>query len=204
MHVLWKFNERACEKPECLRCTLIGKRPPQLWRYTNLLPRMSKHVDQFVSPSRFTANMHAERGFPKAIDHLPYFIDRVDSDWQAPGPRPQERPYFLFVGRLEAIKGLQLLIKAWEKVQDYDLLVVGAGNYSEPLKALAGANPRIKFLGPKPQRELGRLYSVRAFRRLHRPVDHLRDVRHHHHRILRPQGPGHRPQSGGLAGSGSG
>src|SRR6185436_6170417 len=63
MHVLWKFNSRPCEKPECLRCTLIGKRPPQVWRYTGLLKRAARHVDQFVSPSRFTAGMHAERGF---------------------------------------------------------------------------------------------------------------------------------------------
>jgi hypothetical protein len=54
-HVLWKFNQAACEKPECLRCTLHAKRPPQLWRYTGLLERMARDVDQFVSPSRFTA-----------------------------------------------------------------------------------------------------------------------------------------------------
>jgi len=64
MHVLWKFNSRPCEKPECLRCTLIGKRPPQVWRYTGLLKRAARHVDQFVSPSRFTAGMHAERCGP--------------------------------------------------------------------------------------------------------------------------------------------
>src|SRR5262245_18863905 len=60
-HVLWKYNRRACEKPDCLRCTLHARKPPQVWRYTGLLRRMSKHVDQFVSPSRFTAGMHAQR-----------------------------------------------------------------------------------------------------------------------------------------------
>ena len=28
MHVLWMFMSLACEKPECLRCTIQGKRPP--------------------------------------------------------------------------------------------------------------------------------------------------------------------------------
>lgn len=92
MHVLWKFNERACEAPACLRCTLQGKRPPQLWRYTGFLDRASRHVDRFVSPSRFTARMHAERGFSQPVAHLPYFIERADADWQSPGARPQERP----------------------------------------------------------------------------------------------------------------
>jgi glycosyltransferase involved in cell wall biosynthesis len=157
-HVLWKFNRRACERPQCFRCTLMAKRPPQLWRYTGLLDRMARHVDQFVSPSRFTAHMHAERGFTQPVGHLPYFIDRADEDWQDPGPRPQEKPYFLFVGRLEVIKGLQKLIALWNRVPEFDLLVAGAGAYEMDLRAMAAGNPRIRFLGPRPQKELGALY----------------------------------------------
>lgn len=157
-HVLWKFNRRACEKPNCLPCTLLAKRPPQIWRYTGMLARSSQHVDRFVSPSRFTAQMHADRGFSQPVDHLPYFIDRADQDWQSPGPRPQEQPYFLFVGRLEKIKGIHTLINIWHQVPDYDLLVVGSGNQAAELHAQAKGNPRIKFLGPRSQRELGNLY----------------------------------------------
>jgi glycosyltransferase involved in cell wall biosynthesis len=157
-HVLWKFNSRACEKPECLRCTLMAKRPPQLWRYTGMLEAAARHVDQFVSPSRFTARMHADRGFPIPVAHLPYFIDRADRDWMEPGPRPQEKPYFLFVGRLERIKGLQTLISLWDRVKEYDLLVAGAGDYGKELREQAASNPRIKFLGALSQRELGSLY----------------------------------------------
>lgn len=159
MHVLWKFNSRACEKPECLRCVLMGKRPPQLWRYTGMLEKAAKSVDQFVSPSRFTARMHGERGFSQPVAHLPYFIDRADSDWRAPQPRPQQEPYFLFVGRLEIIKGLQTVIAMWnERAPQCDLLIAGSGAYESQLRAAAGSNPRIKFLGPKSQVELGALY----------------------------------------------
>jgi glycosyltransferase involved in cell wall biosynthesis len=157
-HVLWKFGERPCESPECFRCTIKAKRPPQLWRYTNYLHDASKHVDQFVSPSRFTAGMHAERGFPQPVVPLPYFIDRVDDDWKNPAPRPQEKPYFLFVGRLEVIKGLQTLIELWDRVPDVDLLVAGTGGHEEQLRKQAANNPRIKFFGALPQRELGALY----------------------------------------------
>jgi glycosyltransferase involved in cell wall biosynthesis len=158
MHVLWKYNRRPCEKPDCLRCTIQGKKPPQLWRYTGLLDRMASHVDQFLAPSRFTARMHAERGFTQPLAYLPNFIDRVDSDWQSPAPRPQENPYFLFVGRLEPIKGLQTLIQLWNRVPECDLLVAGTGDYEPRLRAMAAGNPRIKFLGPLPQVELGALY----------------------------------------------
>jgi len=161
-HVLWKFNRAPCEKPECLRCTLQARRPPQAWRYTGLLERMARHVDQFVAPSRFTAQMHAERGFRQPVAYLPNFIDRTDDDWQRPAPRPQEDPYFLFVGRLELIKGLQTLIALWDRLPQYDLLVAGEGTYETALRAMVTNHPhlrsRIKFLGPLAQRDLGALY----------------------------------------------
>ena len=40
-HVLWKFNSGPCDKPDCLRCTLQAKRPPQIWRYTRMLANAS-------------------------------------------------------------------------------------------------------------------------------------------------------------------
>lgn len=157
-HVLWKFNERPCERPECLRCTLQAKRPPQLWRYTGLLDRMARKVDQFVAPSRFTARMHAERGFSRPVDYLPNFIDRVDDEWRNPAQPRQEKPYFLFVGRLEIIKGLQTLIRLWDRVPACDLLVAGAGTYEAELRAMAAGKPGIRFLGPVSQKDLGALY----------------------------------------------
>jgi glycosyltransferase involved in cell wall biosynthesis len=158
MHVLWKYGRRPCEAPACLSCTIAGGRPPQWWRYGGLLERTARSVDRFVAPSRFTAKMHAERGFATTVGHLPYFIEREDSDWSDPGPRPHERPYFLFVGRLEIIKGLQILIDVWSRVGDVDLLVAGAGEYGESLRALAAGNERIVFLGPQSQRALAGLY----------------------------------------------
>ena len=157
-HVLWKFNRQPCDRPQCLRCTLLAKRPPQLWRYTTLLERSSRGVDQFLSPSRFSVAMHAERGFPQPVGHLPYFIQPCDDDWKDPAPRPQERPYFLFVGRLEVIKGLHTLIPLWQKVAGADLLVAGAGTQDSQLRRMAASNPRIRFLGEQTQQELGALY----------------------------------------------
>lgn len=161
MHVLWKYTGQACDGPQCLRCTIAGRRPPQLWRHTGLLEAASRHVDRFLSPSRFTAAMHGERGFSRPVGHLPYFIERTDDDWRHPAPRPHERPYILFVGRLEPIKGVQTLLPLWTRIgkeSEVDLLVAGTGTMEPELRALAAGNPRIRFLGAQPQSALGALY----------------------------------------------
>jgi glycosyltransferase involved in cell wall biosynthesis len=157
-HVLWKYDQRPCQTPDCLRCILHHRRPPQLWRYTGLLDRMARHVDAFVSPSRFTAGMHAQRGFSQPVGHLPYFIERTDEDWMHPAPNPHPKPFFLFAGRLEVIKGLQGLIKIWEAVPDYDLLVAGTGTYEAELRKMAAGNPRIHFLGALSQAQMAPLF----------------------------------------------
>ncbi len=61
--------------------------------------------------------MHSERGFPQPVAHLPNFMDRVDNGWQNPAPHPQEAPYFLFLGRLELIKGLKSRIARSPRVR---------------------------------------------------------------------------------------
>ena len=79
MHVLWKNNQRVCDKPECLRCTLQFRRPPQLWRYTRLLQKCERAVDAFISPSFFSRRMHQQRGFAPAMTVLPHFVPEACS-----------------------------------------------------------------------------------------------------------------------------
>lgn len=94
---------------------------------------------------------------------MPSFADRVDSDWQTPRPTPHDRPYFLYVGRLETIKGLQTVIPLWDRVTDADLLVAGSGSLEPQLRLQAGSNRRIRFLGQIPHEQLGAyFYSALA------------------------------------------
>ena len=157
-HVLWKLGRQPCDTPACLPCTLRTGRPPQAWRYTGALARASQAVDQFIAPSRFAVDMHASRGFGRPVAHLPYFTDRADQDWVRPPPRPHDRPYFLFVGRLEPIKGAHTLVDLWSQVDDADLLIAGAGSEAASLRARAAGNPRVRFLGGVSPDRLGALY----------------------------------------------
>jgi len=156
--VLWKFNERPCEGPTCIRCTIAAGRPPQLWRFTPTLSRAARSVDRFLAPSHFTARMHAERGFDRPMTHLPPFSARRDEEWRVPGPRPHPRPYFLYVGRLEILKGVRALAAIWDRVPGADLVFVGDGSQRTELEALAKRDPRIVVHGPVPPDALGPYY----------------------------------------------
>jgi glycosyltransferase involved in cell wall biosynthesis len=160
MHVLWKFDREVCTSKSCLRCQIAGRRPPQIWRYTGLMERMLKHVDYFLSPSRFTLNKHIELGLDRPIMQMPYFLplsEKQESD--DPTLTAAERPYFLFVGRLERIKGLQNIMPIFKEQSKYDLLVAGDGTYTDELKKQAGDCPNIKFLGRLDQKQLDSVYK---------------------------------------------
>jgi glycosyltransferase involved in cell wall biosynthesis len=159
MHVLWKFNREVCTKKSCFRCQLTGKRPPQVWRQTGLLEKMLEHVDCFLSPSRFTLRKHLEDGLNIPIKHLPYFLPTPMESGNFQAAERQARPFFLFVGRLEQIKGLQNIIPVFSNQSDYDLLVAGDGEYKETLVKQAENSPNVKFLGRLDQNQLGNLYQ---------------------------------------------
>ncbi len=165
MHVLWKFDREVCTKKSCTLCTLAGKRPPQLWRHTGLLERMLPHVDRFISPSRFTLRKHLELGLDIPITHIPYFLPQpgepANADASDAGPAG-ERPYFLCVGRLEKIKGVQNLLPVLHSNPQFRLLIAGDGAYKDELRELAGEAPNIKFLGQLSQEKLRNLYRGAA------------------------------------------
>ena len=157
MHVLWRHNKELCTGKECLKCTLSYKRPPQLWRSTGLIEKSLENIDLLISKSEFSRDKHAEFGLKKEMTPIPYFLEDLDLN-KAPKAAEHERPYFLFVGRLEKIKGLQDVFPAFDTYPDADLLILGDGEYAPELKKQAKDNPRIKFLGRKPLDELTAYY----------------------------------------------
>jgi glycosyltransferase involved in cell wall biosynthesis len=159
MHVLWRFDKEVCEEPRCLRCTLQGRRPPQLWRYTGLMRRATRHIDAFLGPSMFTIEAHRDRGLNGMMIQLPLFHRDPDVTLNPRESINEGRPYFLFVGRLEKIKGLQTIIPVFRRSPQYDLLVTGGGTYEQELRQMAADVGNVKFLGRLDQRRIKSLYA---------------------------------------------
>ena len=160
-HVLWRFNREPCDERACVRCVLAYKRPPQIWRLTHFLERQLSEVDLFIARSEFSRMKHREFGFPRDMAVLPYFLPGdIPTTPERRGPdRPHERPYFLTVGRLTRIKGLDSIIPVFRDYPDADLLIIGDGEERAALEALAAGIPNVKFLGRVPNENLRRYYE---------------------------------------------
>jgi glycosyltransferase involved in cell wall biosynthesis len=160
-HVLFRFNRAPCARKYCFACTLVHKRPPQWWRYSGLLKTAARHVDMFIAPSRFLRDKHREMGFSAPIIRLPHFVPAIPDDHPESHSFTKgnpEKPYFLFVGRLEALKGVQTLIPIFQNYPKALLFVAGSGEYERHLKALAGDHENIRFLGHCSEQQLQPLY----------------------------------------------
>jgi glycosyltransferase involved in cell wall biosynthesis len=168
MYDLWRDNRQVCEEPHCLRCTINFRRPPQLWRYTGLLARQQRQIDLFLAPSRSVIEQHQRRGFDAPMRYLPHFLppstapapaEASDGIFPAGGRSDgRSRPYFLFVGRLVKVKGVQTLIETFRHYDEADLLIAGDGAYERELRAQAAGLEHVRFLGRVRPDELGSLY----------------------------------------------
>ncbi|MBI4718938.1 MAG: glycosyltransferase [Planctomycetes bacterium] len=158
MHVLWRMNREVCTRRTCLRCQLQGKRPPQWWRYTGLMRRATRHIDAFIGPSLFTMQAHRERGIEGTMIQLPLFHPEPSVRLDDAAAVNNNRPYFLFSGRLEKIKGVHTLIPLFRELADVDLLIAGGGTFESELRAMATGASNIRFVGRCPHQQLQSLY----------------------------------------------
>jgi glycosyltransferase involved in cell wall biosynthesis len=162
-HVLFKFGREACVIPSCLRCTLAHRRPPQWWRYTRMLARALREVDAFIAPSEFTLRRHRAAGLELPIVHIPHGVasaeEGPESSPGTDGVALPAAPYFLFVGRLAKVKGLQTVIPVFRRYSAADLVVAGDGEYSGELRRLAAGCARVHFVGRLGPADLRRAYA---------------------------------------------
>jgi glycosyltransferase involved in cell wall biosynthesis len=154
-HVLFKFDREACRSKQCLLCTLRSRRPPQLWRLTARAQRCVARLDRLLLPSRFAMQRHRDDGIRASMEILPHFV-----------PVPREQPQraegrdcsFLFVGRLEKLKGLQDLFPMLRTFPQARLRIAGTGTYEAELHRMASGLSNVEFLGEVHPSRVAELY----------------------------------------------
>ncbi len=162
MHLLWKYDRKPCDGPNCVACCLAGKRPPQAWRLTGAMGEGLRHLDALVFPSRDALDKHERRGIGAFVPlvHLPYFLpDGWARGVENEPSEPTDRPYLAAAGRLVKMKGFQKLIPMLRYLPEADLRIAGTGPFEAELKAMAADLPNVRFEGL-----LGGLGLARLFR----------------------------------------
>jgi glycosyltransferase involved in cell wall biosynthesis len=123
---------------------------------TRLVLRRARAV---VVPSRAHLALSRElRGFESKVEVIPFGIDHTR--WEVvPPPPPGAPPRAIFIGRLVAYKGLDILLRALEQVPDLRLDIVGSGPEGPRLRTLAQAlaiTDRVRWYGEYPDADLPR------------------------------------------------
>src|SRR5919205_295315 len=118
-----------------------------------------KRARAVVVPSRaHLALSHELRGFESKVEVIPFGIDQTR--WQVVPPTPPgSAPRAIFIGRLVAYKGLDILLRALEQVPDLRLDIVGSGPEGPRLRTLAQAlavTDRVRWYGEYPDDDLPR------------------------------------------------
>jgi glycosyltransferase involved in cell wall biosynthesis len=158
-HVLFAFDRAACTERRCLPCLAAHHRLPQAWRYTDRLARALENVDELLMPSRFAMERHRADGIDRPMVRLAHFVpDAIREPLPAGTHREPGRPFFLYAGRLERLKGVQDLIAMFARGRDADLLIAGDGSFRARLEEMARALPHVRFLGAVHPATMGDLY----------------------------------------------
>ena len=152
-HTLLRSGGRVCEDPPCATCELVHRRPPQPWRHTGVLARALRHLDYLIAPSRAQAQLHSGLGVP--LEVIEHFVPNPGERYEAPAA---SAPYFLYVGRLERVKGVESLIDSFTRSAPADLVIAGTGGRARRLRRRARGAPQIRFEGWVGQDRLDALY----------------------------------------------
>jgi glycosyltransferase involved in cell wall biosynthesis len=169
---LW-VNDRICERclhgrfyhcllQRCAHGSWPGSLLNTLEAYTHRIMRIYDKIARFIAPSRFWREKHIEAGFPpERIVHIPNFVCT-----SAYGPRYDHDGYFVYAGRLTAIKGVARLLEAVAALRPaVPLLIAGDGPQRGELEAFAAREQleRVRFLGHLGEVELRALVAGAMF-----------------------------------------
>ena len=130
------------------------------------LRRVFDDIDVAIAPSRFLIEMFGRNGYPSERILLSRY--GLDTSWlpQLRTRHPGVRPCIGYIGQIDPIKGVDLLIRGFQTVADqvsaelriYGDLTKNPG-FSAGLRRMADRNPDIRFMGPFERSQIASVFS---------------------------------------------
>lgn len=145
---------------------------------------VTQHADQSRTPQRLASRITLKRakgivvpsrahialcreleGLESKVEVIPFGID--ESRWAEVPPAPETGPIrALFIGRLARYKGVDILLRALERLPELHLDIVGTGPEAPRLRTLAQAlavTDRVRWYGEYPDEDIPRRMAEAHF-----------------------------------------
>jgi glycosyltransferase involved in cell wall biosynthesis len=134
----------------CKKDSLLASSMAAFVAYCNRWMRVYNKADAFLTPSRFLKTKLVENGFDEnQIHHLPLFL--LQKNFQE---EERDQGYLLFLGRLETIKGINILIEAAGRAKDVPVKIAGSVDESLASRLLKILSKNVEYVGLKNGQEL--------------------------------------------------
>ncbi|MDU3526244.1 glycosyltransferase family 4 protein [Clostridium sp.] len=116
-----------------------------------------KKIDAYIALTEFNKEKLSSLIPKEKIFVKPNFCEKPN----IPIVPIEKRKYFMFLGRLDKLKGINLLVEAWKDIKDEELVVVGTGPEEEYIKSFIKENnmTNVKLVGLKKKDEAMKLLS---------------------------------------------
>lgn len=144
-------------KHNCYRNSKIQTIIAALMLKFNRIIGSYKKVDSYIALTEFNRKKLSSLIPKEKIYVKPNFCERPN----IPIVPIEKRKYFMFLGRLDKLKGVNLLVEAWKDIKGEELIIVGTGPEEDYLKKYIKENnmKNVKLLGYKEKDEAMKLLS---------------------------------------------
>lgn len=153
----------SCIKKKCVKGSTFASIIRVFSMKIHKLIKIYNNVDIFITPSMFLKNKLIANGFDEnKIIHLPTFTSETESN-----SKDIIGDYALYFGRISEEKGVETVIKAYEKLPDKKLKIMGDDTTSEAVRLKQYCEDKkiknIEFLGFKSGHDLEKIISECRF-----------------------------------------
>ena len=154
---------RSCIKKRCVKGSLFASVIRVFSMKFHNFIHVYRGVDAFITPSEFLKKKLVENGFDeKKITCIPTFTAS-----KSEVGKPQVGVYGLYFGRITEEKGVEIVIKAYEKLPGYELKIMGDDTTEEAKRLKLYVEQRkiknVEFLGFKSGIELEKVIKGARF-----------------------------------------
>lgn len=121
-----------------------------------LIRTWNKYVTQYISLTEFSKQKFLSSSLNLGVNQITTLPNYV------PDPKifsQRRMNYFLYVGRLSAEKGINILLHAFSSIHSSQLIIVGDGPEKEAVERHSAVYPNIVFIGKKSREDVLELMS---------------------------------------------